>query len=112
MGPSLVRMLLCCSEASQDVFDVRVFRRGALLADLVLQVHAIVHPDARPQVTEQFEDGQCLFGRPMVGNEEVESALDAGRQVGEALVHERFSGRVLLRLLVRCSARSRASLSR
>jgi hypothetical protein len=99
------------SEWIADVVEIGILGRGTLFAQQVMQGEVIVHADPRMQILDEFDDGKRLFGRPVVRYQEVEPTGNTRRQVCLVL-HDFFSARALLRLLARCSALSRASLTR
>ena len=58
-----------------DAVDVE--RGGAVVAEPGLQRELVVRPDARAQVVEEFDDGQCLLGRPVRVDQEGQALGDA-----------------------------------
>lgn len=66
----------------------------------------VMRPDPFEQIVEQLDDGQGLLGRPVVGEDERDAALAAGRLVPG--LHD-FEFR---RCLARCSERFLASFRR
>ena len=58
-----------------DAVDVE--RGGAVVAEPGLQRELLVRPDARAQVVEEFDDDQCLLGRPVRVDQEGQALGDA-----------------------------------
>ncbi|KVR24552.1 hypothetical protein WK13_32715 [Burkholderia ubonensis] len=87
---------------------------GALRAQQFVELDAIEFGHSGEQILKQFEHGECLFRRPVVGHDERQTATAPRWQQGAAhhTVSLFVAGLRVLRCLARASFRSRASLSR
>ena len=77
-----------------------------MFAQCLVKPDLVMRPDAFAQIVEQLDHSERLCGRPIVWEDERDTALSAGRQ------ERRLHDLALRRSLARCSERSLASFKR